>query len=128
MRNLNILVAVVMLATVGVAAHADEPVRVVAIDEIAPGNIVSIRGEVVRLADYDEIVVEDASGRVEVLAPEGFRRTAFDIGDVITVTGRVDDARLAVRREIYADTIILADGSRYIMNDPIFAYCDEGIE
>lgn len=128
MPKLNILVAVVMLATVGVGAHANQPAHVVAIDDIAPGDTVSIRGEVIRLADYDEIIVEDASGRVGVLAPEGFRRTAFDIGDVVTVTGRVDDARLTFRRDIYADTIILADGSSYIINDPIFVYCDEGIE
>ncbi|MCG8479663.1 MAG: hypothetical protein MI724_11240 [Spirochaetales bacterium] len=128
MRTVIVLGAAVLFTAVSIPIYTEEPARIVAIGDIAPGHTVSIRGEVVRLADYDEIIVEDASGRVEVFAPDGFRRTAFDVGDVITVTGRVDDDRIALRREIHADTIILADGSRYIINDPIFDYCDEGIE
>lgn len=109
-------------------ASADEPTEITAIDSIARGAVVSIRGQIIEQPDYDEIVVEDATGRVEVYAPDGFRRTAFDVGDTVTVVGRVDDDLLALRREIYADVILLPDGSRYVINDPIFLYCDEGIE
>lgn len=126
MRSLIVFALLAVIATMAVSA--EEPAQTLAIGEIAPGQLVSIRGEVTRVADYDEIIVADASGRVTVSAPDGFVRTAFDVGDVITVTGRVDDELIALRREIYADTIILADGSRYVINDPIFDYCDEGIE
>ena len=124
----NLLVCAVLAVVSAMTVSAEEPVQTLAIGEIARGQLVSIRGEVARVADYDQIIVADASGRVTVSAPDGFSRTTFELGDVITVTGRVDDDLIALRREIYADTIILADGSRYVINDPIFDYCDEGIE
>ena len=106
------IVLVVLLsgsgALLGAQNASEEEIR--PIGEVGRGERVTIRGEVVRFLDEDEILVRDESGRIEV-----YTGSAVDpppaIGEVITVTGRVDDDLIAIRRELYASTIIRADGT-----------------
>lgn len=82
------------------------------IGSLRRGEFATIRGEVVRYRDYDEILIADASGRIEVyLGEPTASRWPFSVGDIITITGRVDDDLIGFRKDFYATKAILEDGT-----------------
>lgn len=87
---------------------ADE---LVSIDEIRRGEFVTIRGEVTRVPDYDEFILEDDTGRVEIDLGDRMRRPMVRRGDIVTVAGWVDDDSIRRPYEVYAVEIILEDGT-----------------
>lgn len=110
-----VLCAVVALAlaavTVG-AQESDEGPAVQSIRSLRRGSFAAIQGEVVRYRDRDEILVRDASGRIEVfLGSENFSQPPVTVGEIVTVTGWVDDDLIDIRRELYATRIVRADGT-----------------
>ncbi len=89
---------------------AEEDVR--EIGSLRRGEFATIRGEVVRYRDYDEILIADASGRIDVyLGEPTASRWPFSVGDTITITGRVDDDLISFRKDFYATEAVLEDGS-----------------
>jgi uncharacterized protein YdeI (BOF family) len=95
-------------------AHSADDARlrhgdIVAIESVRRGQAVTVRGTVQRLLDEDEFRIADDTGRLRVYV--GWRnRVPAKPGDVITVTGLMDDDLLPLRRELYASLITAADG------------------
>jgi uncharacterized protein YdeI (BOF family) len=111
------MVALALIAgNVGFAeAPAEAPEEERKFDRIADvsrGERVELRGEVVRIADEDEFILEDDSGRVRVYI--GWQNDLpVDRGDIVIVEGRADDdAFPGMRPEIYARVLELANGER----------------
>ncbi|MCU0855444.1 MAG: hypothetical protein MUF63_11200 [Rhodobacteraceae bacterium] len=86
-------------------AAADQPTPIAEISRNAPATVA---GTVDRLTDEDEFVLADQTGQVRVYV--GPNRVPVAPGDVVTVSGMVDEA---LRLEIYADTIVRADGTTF---------------
>ncbi len=126
-KQIPTFVVLILLLT-PLAVVADVPVEIMEIGEIRRGEAASIQGEVVRILDYDEVLVSDGSGRVEVYSEGGFPARRVRVGDVITVRGLVDDGLFSLRREIYADHILFADGSSYERDNPFLLDCDDGMQ
>jgi uncharacterized protein YdeI (BOF family) len=99
-------------AGAGGAGDAGEPVGragATLIDALAPGATATIAGRVVQILDTDEFRLEDESGAVRVYI--GWRhRVPLTVGERVTVVGSLDDDVLPVRREFYADVLMLEDG------------------
>ena len=103
-----------LLSIIGFAASAQntEETIIRRIDDLRRGEYATIRGEVVRYRDEDEILLRDESGRIEVYVGNGSRSAPpVDVGETIIVSGRVDDDLFAFSRELYATEIIRADGT-----------------
>lgn len=103
--------ATAMLALTGcfaVAATAAMASQPTPIAEIARNSLVTVAGTVDRLTDEDEFVLVDPSGQVRVYV--GPNRVPVAPGEAVTVSGFVDEA---LRLEIYADTIVRADGMTF---------------
>jgi uncharacterized protein YdeI (BOF family) len=118
MKHSVVVVAMVMTVAMGLAVEVTAQDReqqqeetLTALGELRRGEYVVVRGEVTRMRDYDEFVIEDGSGRAEIEVRGGMRRPAFRAGDTVTVRGWVDDDLIDFRREIYAVEIELADGT-----------------
>lgn len=118
MKHSVVVVAMVMTVAMGLAVEVTAQDReqqqeetLTALGELRRGEYVVVRGEVTRMRDYDEFVIEDGSGRAEIEVRGGTRRPAFRAGDTVTVRGWVDDDLIDFRREIYAVEIELADGT-----------------
>jgi uncharacterized protein YdeI (BOF family) len=97
-----LLAAALVLAS---PAAADQPTPIA---DIARNTPVTVAGTVDRLTDEDEFVLADRTGQVRVYV--GPNRVPVAPGEVITVSGMVDEA---LRLEIYADTIVRADGTTF---------------
>jgi len=90
---------------------ADASSRAAPIASLRRGQSATIRGEIVRLLDRDEFRLADASGSIRVYV--GWRnRVPGRVGDVVTVTGVVDDDAWPRRPEFYASSVITAAGER----------------
>lgn len=76
------------------------------IGNLARNTMVTIEGTVTRINDEDEFVITDSTGSIQVYTGRTF--FTVDQGQKVTVRGLVDDG---VLMEIYADEIILPDGS-----------------
>ena len=74
---------------------------------VAPGQMVTLRGVVLRITDEDEFILSDASGQIPVYVGPNMVPAAQ--GETITVSGHVDDD---LPREVYATLIIRADGTQ----------------
>lgn len=108
MKNTKIFSLVFVLSfLVASLLSADE---IVPIDEIRRGEFVTVRGEVVRVPDYDEFFLQDDSGRAKIDLGDRLRRPIVRRGDTVIVSGWVDDDSLMRPHEIYAEEIILQDG------------------
>lgn len=82
------------------------------IGNVRRGAFVGVRGEIIRFRDYDELRIQDATGRIDVyLGERGISQPPFRVGDAITVLGWVDDDFFQIPKEIYASEIILEDGT-----------------
>ncbi|MGP9819804.1 NirD/YgiW/YdeI family stress tolerance protein [Salinarimonas sp. NSM] len=86
---------------------AAQPVAVTPIAEAQRGTMVTVRGTVERITDEDEFRLADASGTIRVYV--GPNWVPADVGEVVTVSGFVDDG--LGPREIYARTLTRADGT-----------------
>lgn len=93
-------------------SEADEQEVVIPIDEVHRGQHVILEGTVRRIADSDEFVLEDDSGRIRVYI--GWKnRMPVSRGERVKVWGVADDdAFPGFRPEIYARTLELASGRK----------------
>jgi uncharacterized protein YdeI (BOF family) len=78
------------------------------VKDIARNSHVTVAGTVDRITDDDEFVLADTTGQVRIYI--GRARVPVSPGETVTVTGLVDDG---LRLEIYADTIVRADGTTF---------------
>jgi uncharacterized protein YdeI (BOF family) len=86
---------------------------------IRRGEVVVVRGEIIRFQDYDELRIQDATGRIDIyLGEHSIAQPPFQVGDTIMVMGRVDDDLFDIPREIYATQIGLQDGSTLTVGSP----------
>lgn len=90
---------------------ADTTLTLTHIEDARSGAAVSVRGTVTDILDEDEFRLEDATGDVRVYI--GWRnRVSVDVGETVTVTGVMDDDIAGrLRPELYASTIVRADGT-----------------
>ena len=74
--------------------------------DLVRNTMVTVEGTVTRASEEDEFVITDSTGSVQVYTG----RTFFTVeqGQVVSVRGLVDDSSYL---EIYADEIVLPDGS-----------------
>lgn len=112
MKYLSMVALIFALAAGAVSAQSsDETPDVQSIRSLRRGSFATIRAEVVRYRDHDEILVRDASGRIEVFLGNGVFPAPVEVGETVTITGWVDDDLIDVRREIYATQIVREDGT-----------------
>ncbi len=93
------------------AQSGDDAPAVQSIQSLRRGSFATIQAEVVRYRDHDEILVRDASGRIEVFLGSGVFSPPVEVGETVTITGWVDDDIIDIRREIYATQIVRDDGT-----------------
>ncbi|MBF9048164.1 NirD/YgiW/YdeI family stress tolerance protein [Rhodobacterales bacterium LSUCC0031] len=98
--------AVAAPSLVAAATSKGEMAQTQKIATVAPGQMVTLQGVVLRITDEDEFILSDASGQIPVYV--GPNAVPAVTGEAITVTGRVDDDG---PREIYAQAITRADGT-----------------
>lgn len=112
MKYLSMVAVIFALAAGALSAQSsDETPDVQSIRSLRRGSFATIRAEVVRYRDHDEILVRDASGRIEVFLGNGVFPAPVEVGETVTITGWVDDDLVDVRREIYATQIVREDGT-----------------
>lgn len=107
------LVLFVLMVSLGGAAWAqtggEEGIR--EIGSLRRGEFATVRGEVIRFREYDEIRIADGTGRIDVyLGEPDFSGWPFEVGDMLTISGRVDDD-VSFQKELYAREIVLEDGT-----------------
>lgn len=78
------------------------------IADLERGTMVTVQGTVERITDEDEFRLADPSG--EILVYVGPNWVPADVGEAVTVNGRVDDNRIGPR-ELYARSLTRADGT-----------------
>jgi uncharacterized protein (TIGR00156 family) len=102
----------------GLAGQSDAAQDIQDISSLRRGQFVAVRGEIVRLMDYDEFRIEDSTGRVDIyLGDRRIPGLTLRTGDTITIYGWVDDDFLEIPKEIYAVEIILEDGSVFTIRE-----------
>lgn len=79
--------------------------EVVAIGDLRRGMMAVVEGNVTRITDEDEFILNDGTGDIRIYI--GPNVMPVRQGDAVRVEGVVDDD---LRMEIYADRITLADG------------------
>jgi len=72
------------------------------------GAMVTVQGTVERITDEDEFRLADSSG--DILVYVGPNWVPADVGEAVTVNGRVDDDLIGPR-ELYARSLTRADGT-----------------
>ncbi len=96
------------------ASQAVAQDNVTSISDLKRGTMATIHGKVDRILDTDEFRLSDDSGDIVVYI--GWRNfVPVDVGDVVTIKGFVDDG---LTRELYARTIVHADGSVTELHNP----------
>lgn len=78
------------------------------IAELQRGAMVTVQGTVERITDEDEFRLTDSSG--DILVYVGPNWVPAEVGEAVTVNGRVDD-NLIGPRELYARSLTRADGT-----------------
>jgi uncharacterized protein YdeI (BOF family) len=68
--------------------------------------MVTVEGTVTRINDEDEFIITDSTGSIQIYTGRSY--FTVDQGQRVSVRGLVDDGVLL---EIYADEIVLPDGS-----------------
>lgn len=107
---LGVLLSFFVLAGVLAEPVATDQIR--EIRSLRRGELVYIRGTVLEYGDYDELMLGDETGRIEVYLGERVpREPVADVGETVLVYGRADDDALLRPREIYAFEITRRDGS-----------------
>ena len=96
------------LALLAATIAAPALASVLPIAEVTRGSMVTVQGTVERITDEDEFRLADASGTIRVYV--GPTMVPASVGEVVTVTGFVDDDFGPM--EIYAREMTLADGSK----------------
>ena len=76
------------------------------IGDLVRNTMVTVEGTVTRINDEDEFVLTDSTGSIQIYTGRTF--FTVDQGQQVSVRGLVDDG---VMLEIYADEIVLPDGS-----------------
>ncbi len=111
--KIGIAAAIVFAFVAGrtVAQDLIEAPEVQTIDSLRRGTFATIEAETIRYRDNDEILVRDATGRIEIFLGSGAISPPLAVGESATITGWVDDDFFAIRREIYATRIVREDGS-----------------
>jgi len=101
------LAAPLLVSAPVVVAQTAAPATVTPIADAARGTMVTLAGTVDRITDEDEFILRDDSGTIRIYV--GPNWVPAQVGDWVTVTGRVDDDLLT--REVYARTLTMPDGS-----------------
>lgn len=87
------------------------------ISSLQRGEFAIVRGAILRFRDRDELRIQDETGRLDIDLGDGVSNPRIlRVGDLITVIGWVDDALLRNPLELYADELILSDGTRITIN------------
>ncbi len=107
-RTLPIFLAATLTATSAFAVDG----TVIPISDAKRGQSVTVAGEVSRILDEDTFRLSDASGNIRVYI--GPNRLPVRTGDAVTVSGFVDND--LGPREIYADSLIDADGTEVVFD------------
>ena len=81
--------------------------RITAIQDLVYDQPAHIRGLIEQRLDDDEFLLRDESGVIEVYTTRSW--TDYEIGDTVTVSGRLDDDEPV--REFYASSVTLYDGT-----------------
>lgn len=76
------------------------------IGDLVRNTMVTVEGTVTRINDEDEFIISDSTGSIQIYTGRSY--FTVDQGQRVSVRGLVDDG---VRLEIYADEIVLPDGS-----------------
>ncbi len=84
-------------------------VNSVAIADLLYGQTATVTGTVQNIPDEDEFRIKDASGAILVYI--GPNIVPFDVGETITVTGRVD--REMGQLELYARNAVRTNGTKF---------------
>jgi uncharacterized protein YdeI (BOF family) len=79
---------------------------VTSISDLARNTMVTVEGTVTRINDEDEFIIADSTGSIQIYTGRSY--FTVDQGQRVSVRGLVDDGVLL---EIYADEIVLPDGS-----------------
>jgi uncharacterized protein YdeI (BOF family) len=103
MKTLTTSALFVMLSATFALAETITP-----IGDLQRGTMVTVQGTVERITDEDEFRLADASGDIRVYV--GPNWVPADVGEAVTVNGRVDDDLIGPR-EIYARSLTRADGT-----------------
>ena len=103
---MKLIPATALCAFLGATAATATPITPIA--DAQRGAMVTVRGIVERITDEDEFRLSDASGTIRIYV--GPNWVPAQVGETVTVSGRVDDDRLTPR-EIYARSLIRADGT-----------------
>ena len=103
MRRPIVAAALLFAITAPGPALAD---TITPIAELRRGTMVTVAGTVQEIRDYDEFLLADDTGTVEVDLGNHWVRA--DMGEAVTVTGFVDDDD---RSEMMARDLVRADGS-----------------
>ncbi len=103
MTRLTATLALLAATTAAPALASVQPIA-----EVTRGSMVTVQGTVERITDEDEFRLSDASGSILIYV--GPTLVPAAVGDVVTVTGLVDDDPGPM--EIYAREMTRADGSR----------------
>lgn len=98
-------------ATPQVREPAPAGPSIVEIRSVRRGQTVALQGEVSRIRDTDEFVLRDSTGTIQIYI--GWRnQMPVAVGDRVTVFGTADDDVFpGTRPEIYADRIVLPNGT-----------------
>jgi uncharacterized protein YdeI (BOF family) len=76
------------------------------IGDLVRNTMVTVEGTVTRINDEDEFIITDSTGSIQIYTGRSY--FTVDQGQRVSVRGLVDDG---VMLEIYADEIVLPDGS-----------------
>ena len=94
--------------TIGMSIPAyAQTVNTTAISDVQRGSQVTLQGTIQSIPDYDEFILADSSGTIEVYL--GPNRVSVEVGETVTVSGFVDDDLGPL--DLCASTIIRADGT-----------------
>lgn len=111
-------IVLLLISTVGITGVAAQnsgdgaPPTISRIDDLQRGEYATVQGEVVRYRDREEILLRDGSGRIAIyLGSPPPRQPVAEVGEVLVVSGWVDDDLFDIPKELYATEIIRADGT-----------------
>jgi len=82
------------------------------IESLRRGQLATVRAEVIRITDDDEMIVRDSTGRLRIYVP-GVPNLGrlVSVGELLTITGTMDDDFFDIPRELYAESMVRVDGT-----------------
>jgi uncharacterized protein YdeI (BOF family) len=83
------------------------------IESLRRGEFATVLAEVIRITDDDEMIVRDNTGRLRIYVP-GIPNLGrlVSVGELLTITGTVDDDWFGILPELYAESMVRGDGTQ----------------